>query len=534
MKLKKPKYQRAAAIAGGIILLVAAFLYLYVPWKAEQRLQKAAKQNGIDLQYQDFSLQPLSGDLSITGITASGGLPLNRYTLQFDNQTQAIHLHGIEWLALLGQTEIKLDQIQLQNPHIRATLTPRDSTAAADSSQQNKPNFRMQLGAFDCRSGRLDLQFADSSRPSVTVDTFHLYSEAIAWSDTTQLSGSLLRQAYADFRCIHMQRPDALHYLQLSQITAAVPGGQLWISGFDYNPLYSKTGFAQRTSVRKDRIQVSLNRLQAKGINYQALLKGQFLIQEVHAQNLDLRDYMDKRKPRDKPARPLLHQRLLQLSAPLSIDSLSVSNAYVRYTERYPDSPTPGYIDFHDIQAEFTNITNQDSAETLYAYLQGDMYGQAPLRLSVQFPLSENAKHYTYDGRLGALHLPATNRILKYGAPLYFTSGDAQELSFSARANSEYAEGSLKFFYENLEVAIKKEKMGLLKELLFGFVEWTAFPQDNLPGEKFRKGQIYYKRDPTRSFFSYLWRSVLSGLKSTMLPNIVLPDEKEHKVVKRE
>lgn len=90
---------------------------------------------------------------------------------------------------------------------------------------------------------------------------------------------------------------------------------------------------------------------------------------------------------------------------------------------------------------------------------------------------------------------------------MYFTiSGDAISST-----------GDIKMKYEDFEFAVlKKDRLGVNKFLTF---LGNLFINDgsNSDAAGFRYGHIEATRDPTKSFFNYLWLNVQDGMVNTML-----------------
>ena len=78
----------------------------------------------------------------------------------------------------------------------------------------------------------------------------------------------------------------------------------------------------------------------------------------------------------------------------------------------------------------------------------------------------------------------------------------------------------MNFKYNNLAIRLHQTKPGtwnmieqsLLSELV------NLLLADNNPNDdgKMKQGVIYFERDTTKGFFNFVWKSVLSGIKSSV------------------
>jgi hypothetical protein len=88
-------------------------------------------------------------------------------------------------------------------------------------------------------------------------------------------------------------------------------------------------------------------------------------------------------------------------------------------------------------------------------------------------------------------------------------------------ASDNRAEGSITFLYKGLRMNLKSKDQtawGKIKTGLINFVANDIVVPDNNPSLKgiTRTGVIYFERDKEKGFINFVWKSILSGLKSQM------------------
>jgi hypothetical protein len=120
-----------------------------------------------------------------------------------------------------------------------------------------------------------------------------------------------------------------------------------------------------------------------------------------------------------------------------------------------------------------------------------------------------------------SIDLKEINPMLTKLLPAKISHGFLKRINVSLVAASDAtATGNLEIYYNDLYVELNFYKEGALKKLKNELVTDIAnyiLPDDN-PGDNgtMRKGVIYFKRDTTRAIFNYIWKSTLSGLKSSV------------------
>ena len=88
-------------------------------------------------------------------------------------------------------------------------------------------------------------------------------------------------------------------------------------------------------------------------------------------------------------------------------------------------------------------------------------------------------------------------------------------------ANDDVAKGKLLFYYNDLSVEVMDKKQTTWTKIKTGIINFAAndliVNNDNpTKSGKMKTGVIQFQRDKEKGIINFLWKSVLSGLKSTM------------------
>jgi hypothetical protein len=110
---------------------------------------------------------------------------------------------------------------------------------------------------------------------------------------------------------------------------------------------------------------------------------------------------------------------------------------------------------------------------------------------------------------------------LEKNAFIYATSGKIDAMNFSFTANNSRATGKMTMLYHGLDIAFKNKQTDDTTAFRERFISFIANKQvldsNPIPGEEVREGIIDYERDPERFLFSYCFKSILSGIKSSLI-----------------
>jgi hypothetical protein len=232
-------------------------------------------------------------------------------------------------------------------------------------------------------------------------------------------------------------------------------------------------------------------------------------------------------------------QFLRSLGTYIKLDTVNLYNSKFTYEELAVDGKQPGQIFFEDLNAYAFHITNDSTllangaAVQLFAnaYLMGDGFVEA----AFTFPIANENNSFTFQGSLAPMDLRSINPMLEHVASLKVNSGISRRLTFEVQADEEYADGFMRFYYRDLNVALlkkdaKPKKVGKIKGLLTMFA--NVLVKSKNPRFLFlKRGRIYTERDKSKSIFNYWTKTLLSGVKHSVGFSYEKPPKERRKTV---
>ena len=149
------------------------------------------------------------------------------------------------------------------------------------------------------------------------------------------------------------------------------------------------------------------------------------------------------------------------------------------------------------------------------------LMGLAPAEAWFHFQTGHPRDTFTVRATIGELNLTSVNPMLSKLLPASVKRGTSTSTEIiQINGNNTQATGRMNFRYNNLAIRLHPTQPGtwniieqsLLTELV------NLLLSDNNPNEdgKMKHGVIYFERDPSRGFLNFVWKSVLSGLKSSV------------------
>ena len=347
--------------------------------------------------------------------------------------------------------------------------------------------------------------------------------DANSATDTTRFF--LLKDVLIDLNDYVYATPDSLYHINVNEFSFKASTGQLNIKKFSAVPRYSEMEFGRAAGYAKDRFNIQMSDISLNGIDLPLYVRKQALFaREMNITN----GYVSVFNNNELPSRGVErmgkfpHQLLQALKGKLTVKKLNLSNVDLSYAEYDRDSRQKGRITFENTSGTVLNATNEAKAKLkdpfMLANLTTYMMGQGKLDVHFRFDLNAKDGAFSYDGELNNMNGNVLNRITKPLGMVQVKSGVVQKLTFKVVANDRKANGKMDFAYKDLSIGLMKKVEGSDRLRKQGIISMLANALVINPDNPNAKGQfisapIYFERDPTNSFFSFVWKTLFQGIK---------------------
>ena len=336
----------------------------------------------------------------------------------------------------------------------------------------------------------------------------------------------------------HIATPDGLYDANLKKIYFSTSARQIILDKVSFTPRYNHTDFYQQTGEAGDIYNLKFKRIAINDIDLQDFLRSQKLYAGVmDITNPDVEIYTNnafKGKKTSKIGKDP-QQALQKVALDLHLKRLNIGNAKIIYSETDATSGATGQILFTHTNGYILNVTNDAAAKRknpfMKAVINTRFMDAAALQVNFRFNLNAKDGAFNYSGVLGEFDGKKLDKLVKPLALVHVESADIQRLAFNVDASNYKGKGHLEFYYKNLKIQLLKKvegKPGLQKQGLISMLANNLILENNNPDKKgvFRPGPIDLQREPTVSFFSFLYKGLLDGLK----PSVGFDKKTENKV----
>ena len=455
----------------------------------------------------------------------------------FQLKVKKFRIKDFHILDAIRDRKIDINGIQIENPEI-TVLRMQEKTRQSSADKKSEKIMAIPLpkgfNSIAIREilfikGRFD--FIDLSGDSVIhqsipscsisiknilVDSVHQGKKRLFNSDDISIV----------LNGLSIMSKNKLNLISLGEIGLSTSKNSVYVKDFHLIPQYDRKDYMKKFGWQTDRLDIlvpllTLNRLDLR----QLVFEGKFQAGLLEVSDLVVDDYRDKRIPRKPGFKPPMPQDgLRKLKAYLKIDTVILKNGKATYSEQTGNEP--GTIFFDKMNATLTGLTN-DSAllqAGLVSVLKGTAYLMGKGKMDVEFRFRFGDVHnvFSFSGYVGPMDLRQVNPMLTKLLPAEILSGNITHISIPlVVANDDASKGKMTFCYTGLKLKLNNKEETTWGSIKTGVIGWVAndfVVNDDNPAKsgKTKSGLIFFNRDKEKGIINFVWKSVLSGLKSQM------------------
>jgi hypothetical protein len=537
--------------AGAILVLVVLGVawYLNAHWKSlldkELRRYVAESSDSLyTLAYGKINLNLLTGSLAIRNVALIPDSSVYA-TLVREQRAPSILYHASMshlqisrmrlWRYFLGK-QVDAGTFILSDPEIIITEDRRSVDTGRQRSFYEAINKNIKSFNIDRISLRqTKLRYTqigeDSSRQMTRLDNLDVEVRGLEIDSLSQNDPT--RFLYARAFDINLDKwdyrlPDSLYWLHVSKVSYHAIERTLDVGEIRLEPRYDRAEFDEKIDYQQDRYDLVFRDIRLEGLPRMHLLQKKILMDKATINGGHFHAYRNRglpMPPGDKLGQ-FPNQVLAKFDIPLRIDTLKANNIEISYAEKNPQNGEIGNIQFQRAGGTFHNITNIDSLVKengqCTAHLHAILMQSGKLKARFNFKLGAKDGAFSVSGQLNDMDGREFNKATKPLGMVEIRSARIQQLDFDLQGNERSAAGVLKMRYSSLRIAMLKEekdgkKGGERKGLVSLIANIMAIHNENpSPGQPLRVVKPRFTRDPKKSFFNLVWKTIFTGVKQTV------------------
>lgn len=511
-------------ISIGIVSLIILFVLLkqivIEPW-FRAKIETAFNKNSVDynLKIGKVHLSVFKSgieleDIIVHSVHEQNGLP------DLTGMIASVKFKGINLWKALFDNDAEISEVTIFDSRIKGKIALKKQTKVPKISTLN---IRIDSLFID----KLGIDIKDSSTAtaySILDGAFKVYDFQVKKQDT--FSTTVFKKFDFDVQELQTVTADSMYTFTATGMNYSSELGMLMIRDYSIHPNYKNYDFTSRHRFETDRIDAGLKNIRFYSFSAANFLESRSLVSSyIEIGEMDVDVFRDKQKPFRHIKKPAFQDMIYNYSSTLNIDSIGILAGNISYSEHTDKAKMPGIIRFKQVNAKLYKITNDPIYKTEKAFFelrsQAFLMGKGKLAIALKAELFNDWNTFSVDGSLSKMEMNELNSMLENNAFMYVTSGTIDALNFSFTANNTKALGKMTFLYHGLDIAIKNKQTddttGVKARVLSFIANQKIMNSNPIPGEEARIGKIDYERDPERFLFNYSFKSILSGIKSSLV-----------------
>jgi hypothetical protein len=312
--------------------------------------------------------------------------------------------------------------------------------------------------------------------------------------------------------------------VNVGAVSASTAAGAIRIESVALSPTRTEAEYLAGQGPGGDRVAMTTGAVSVEGLQFHRLTQDlEAVARTVRVESVELTVLSDKHRPSghrtSPPAMP--HDVMRELPVGVTVDTVEVVDGAVTYAERGPKSQRPGSVSFTDVQARFTNVTNDPAriasdGPTMFE-AEARVFDAAPVRVRASIPLLAPPPTMFFFASVGRFPAGAVNAILPDLEGIRVTDGRVDSARVDIRYRPGGASGAVMVGYEDLSIRQEDRNTGnqSLGQKLTSFLANTfVIRGSNRPddGKPPREGRVDYEADPYAPFFKIFWEAIRDGL----------------------
>jgi len=509
------KRKRTLLIIISIIIVILLILSFYVNTIAKTKIEALIKDKmpaHIETTYKDLNVNVLRGSMTLKEpsllikVKDSSIIHTQLKMKSFVIESISYWDYFINDKIHIGKLEFKeLNTVHHKN---RTTKTKDSSNTKEESKFLNS----IQIDKINLENASAIIYDGTKDSTLLSLKNTSLLIKDILIDEST--SSNLIPFSYEQLK----MEADSVFYkagiyenIHLNQLL--LEGETLTFNGFHYKTKYTKKEYSRLLSIERDYYDIEVENLIINefAIGYQKDDSLFFKTKLIEIDNANASFYRDKLVADDLKIKKLYSSAIRELPLKLTIDSLSIKNSQVEYSEKVHLENPVGILTIKNISAGIINISNTySSPKKTIIIIDATFMKNTAINVNWSFDVNDPSDQFRFEGHAGNLELSDMTVFL---GPLLNVkvSGEVKETIFIINGNYNQSKINLSQNYNSIDLIIlnkKKTKNKFLSAVANIFINNESGDKDQL----FHNVTTEATRDKTKSFFNYLAKNLKNGL----------------------
>ncbi len=481
-----------------------------------------------DISYEDLDLHAFFNGLTLESAKITP-LHATDSSTTIHGKVRHIEINGIKWGELFFSKNANIRQLIFIRPEFEIFIVQQPENQHQKKKKESTKGIqglfgdvlsRGEIHSFKLEHGSVEVKYAADSTfigsvQNLTLEGSNIETDSIQVQNLIpfKMSGfyssldSVVVQLneYTELKIGSMEYHQENSEFQMNNISMAFTKDRLEVS--------------QIVGKQIDLIEVAIKQLKISQLGAQSNLSTDMDIRakSILIDGLILKDFRDKNKSRPPDTeKPMFRGMVESMPIPLKVDSITIKNSDIYYTELGESKTEAGTIHFADLNGSIVNITTipefKEEYKTFNANLSANLNQGARMDIVLEVPYEKEV--FNLHVTMGTFNLGDLNPTIIPLADMEVASGIAHKIDFQMNAGRTESSNILTVDYDSLELEVLKDhgyahnKRGLISSIAN-----SAIRKSNMPNAKhYHIAEYQSFRNIYRGPFNFMWESAKEGM----------------------
>ena len=503
------------AVLGVIFLITSIFANTIVKNKLEDFISHSLPPNMIT-SYDELSVHTLDGSVYFKNPTLVIQNIEDGVKHTFIN-AENLKITDLSYWDYIFKKKIHIGKIILENP---TTTYYKDRVIPIQDSTNQETKIKKPIFVDRLQLNHTKLAIYENGKDSTKLYTQNFSFEINGIEVNAETINRKIPFEYKEV----LAKGDSIFvkanpYDNLSIKSFSIENKNIVLNELRYYTKYSRAELSRIIPVEQDHYDLTINSVEVADFDFGLKKDTVFFAKSkkisINTPSLDI--YRDKLVTDDPSIKPLYSRSLRELTFDLTVDSVKINEAYLKYEEKVHKENSGGHIQFKNLNADISNLSNTyESPEKTDIKIKAHFMDNTPLSIDWSFDVQNPQDQFVFKANVETLEAEKMNRFTEPNLKVRL-EGKANKTYFTVYGNDDNSRTDLKIHYSDFRVTVLK-KDGKKKNKFLSTVANILVSKDSeKKDEKFKEGTGEATRDKTKSVFNFLWISVKSGLQKTIM-----------------
>jgi len=500
---------------GALFIIGTITVNVILKKKLETFIQERLPQNMIRA-YDDITVETFGGSLSITNASLIIKNKENGAKHTFINVDE-LKISDISFWDYLFNAEIHIGAITLNNPtlaYYEDRITKKKNTKDNGLISVYKPIFidhlRITNTTFAIYENAQDSTKLYTNGLSIAIDGIKINTQKISRKIPFEYEGY---SAKSDSIFVKVSE-----YENLTVEDFSIENRTAILKDLNLLTKYSKRELSKLISKERDHYDLSLHSLAIEDIDF-GFKNNRFFAESkmvsLTAPSLEI--YRDKLVADETKTKPLYSKMLRDLPMDLTIDSLKISDAKILYEERQNAENMGGSINFKNLEASISNVSNTYSSPTkTKAKINADFMENTPITVDWSFDVQDKNDRFLFRADVGHLVADRLNSFTEPNLKVKL-EGTTNQTYFTIDGNNDTSTIDMKIKYSDFKVLLLQNEGERKNKFLSAVANIFISKNSQEKNENYKEGTAEATRNKSKSVFNFLWLNVKNALKKILI-----------------